>query len=89
MTIAEMNGWEKIKALFWLLFQTEEKFMSPEKLYAILEKSNIKTIRVTGRGGVEVSVEELKNSEQFKHFERLAYERVQKDLERLNRGEIR
>lgn len=89
MTIAEMSAWGRIKALLWIIFCSEERVMAPEKLMAILEESNIKSIRVTGRGGIEISVEELKNSEHFKNLEIQSSERVQRDLERLSQTENR
>ncbi|EPZ8357456.1 hypothetical protein ACXWYY_002975 [Enterobacter hormaechei] len=79
----EARHWALIKMILQMLIRREEAYMTPEKLLAIINENGITRIRVTGRGGIEISPEELKNSDEFKKMENYARHRVRKDIASL------
>ncbi|MGT3828208.1 hypothetical protein ACUUMB_21170 [Enterobacter kobei] len=81
--VPESRHWTLIKMVLQLLIKREEAYMTPEKLLAIINENGITRIRVTGRGGIEISPEELRNSEEFKKMEAYAKQRVRKDIASL------
>ena len=84
-SVTELSYWEFFKVVLRLLLRREEAYMSPEQLLSTLRENGLQNIRVTGRGGIEISTEELKNSEEFKRMEAYALQRVKQDIASLRK----
>ncbi|TBL66657.1 hypothetical protein [Hafnia alvei] len=83
MSIETMSSWGHFKLFFELLFKKEDNHFPPEKLLEILSENGVKDVKVFGRGGVEVSIDEIKNSPQFIELTKLANARVAHDINYL------
>lgn len=80
MSIETMSSWDRLKLFFELLFKKEDNHFTPEKLLEILSENGVRDVKVFGRGGIEVSIDEIKNSPQFIELTKLANARVAHDI---------
>lgn len=69
--------------LFLVLVREDDKKYEPEKYLHTLPKNGLGGIKIHGRGGLEVSSSEIKNSPEFIAMESYAKERTKKDLDFL------
>ncbi|EAY6135320.1 hypothetical protein SI62_17660 [Salmonella enterica] len=65
--------------LFLLLVKEDDKKYEPEVYLHALPKSGLGGIKIHGRGGLEVSSSEIKNSPEFIAMEIYAKERIRSD----------
>lgn len=79
MTISDMGFWSLSKLFISLVFKSNESVTDSDQLLKLLDENGVKDIKVVGRGGVEVSIRELKNSSQFKELEAYARLKIEKD----------
>lgn len=79
MTISEMGLWDKVGLFFRLIFKKERKYLPAGELLDMLNASGVKNIKISARGGVEVPIDELKNSPQFQSLQNHARLKIEKD----------
>lgn len=79
MTISELGFWDKSKLVIRLFFKTNSDSSDSMYLLDALNRSSLRDVRVIGRGGIEVSVDEIKNSPQFIEMQKYAKHKIIKD----------
>lgn len=79
MTISELGFWDKSKLVLRLFFKTNSDSSDAMYLLDALKESSLRDVRVIGRGGVEVSVDEIKNSPEFIEMQNYAKFKIIKD----------
>jgi len=78
MTIADLNFWDKSKLVI-RLFLKKNHDTSGSRFLEDLKDSSLSNVRVIGRGGLEVSVDDIKNSPQFKTMQAYAKRKIIED----------
>ena len=85
MTVADMRWWDWPKLIILFIKYRKSDF-EPEKALGSLMEHDIKGVLISRRGGIEVSIDEIKNSEEFQDMIQYAKTYVEQDLAQLENG---
>lgn len=83
MTIADMSFWNKSLLILRIFLKDNKTNVSSVDFLKAIEKDELKDVSVIGRGGVEVSIDEIKKSHQFKEMQEYAKIKVNADNGRV------
>jgi len=80
MIISELGFWEISKLIFRMVFRDANSSSDASSLIDSLKENSLKNVKVIGRGGVEISVDEIKNSQEFIEMQNYAKIKVNNDV---------